>query len=45
MAKVIQLLEHLPYSQNLALAGFLLFRRVKMALAGITLDQEGLKNT
>jgi hypothetical protein len=38
-------LEHPPYSLDLAPADFFLFRKVKEALAGITLDQESLKNT
>ncbi len=44
VVKEIQLLEHLPYSLDLAPADFFLFRRVKEALAGIQLDQESLKN-
>jgi histone-lysine N-methyltransferase SETMAR len=43
-AKGIQVLEHPPYSPDLAPADFFLFRRAKKALAGITLDQESLKN-
>jgi histone-lysine N-methyltransferase SETMAR len=43
-AKGIQVLEHPPYSPDLAWADFFLFRRVKETLAGITLDQESLKN-
>jgi histone-lysine N-methyltransferase SETMAR len=42
-AKGIQLLQHPPYSPDLALADFFLFRRVKEALAGTTLDQDSLK--
>jgi hypothetical protein len=37
-AKWIQLFEHPPYSSDLALADFFLFKRVKEALVGITLD-------
>jgi histone-lysine N-methyltransferase SETMAR len=44
VAKGIQVLEHPPYSPDLAPADFFLFRKVKEALAGITLDQESLKN-
>jgi hypothetical protein len=36
-------LQHPPYSPDLALADFFLFRRVKEALAGTTLDQDSLK--
>ncbi len=43
-AKGIQVLEHPPYSLDLAPADFFLFRRVKEALAGIMSDQESLKN-
>ncbi len=41
-AKGIQVLEHLPYLPDLALADFFLFRKVKEALAGTTLDQDSL---
>ncbi len=41
--KGIQVLEHPPYFPNLTTADFFLSRRVKKALAGITLDQETLK--
>jgi hypothetical protein len=40
-AKGIQVLKHPPYSPDLAPADFFLFRKVKEALAGIMLDQEG----
>jgi hypothetical protein len=43
-AKGIQVLEHPPYSLDLAPADFFLFRRVKEALKGITVDQDSLKN-
>ncbi len=43
-AKGIQVLEHPTYLPDLAPADFFLFRKVKEALAGITLDQESLKN-
>jgi hypothetical protein len=43
-AKGIHVLEHPPYSPDLALVDFLLFRRVKEALTGITVDQDSLKN-
>jgi hypothetical protein len=36
-------LEHLPYSLDLAPADFFLFRRVKKVLVRTTLDQESLK--
>jgi histone-lysine N-methyltransferase SETMAR len=42
-AKGIQVLEHPPYSPDLAPADFFLFQRVKAALAGTTLDQDSLK--
>jgi histone-lysine N-methyltransferase SETMAR len=42
-AKGIKVLEHPPYSPDLASADFFLFRRVKEALAGTTLDQDSLK--
>ncbi len=42
-AKGIQVLEHPPYSPDLAPADFYLFRRVKEALAGTTLDQDSVK--
>jgi hypothetical protein len=42
-AKGIQLLVHPPNLRDLVLADFFLFRRVKEALAGITLDQESLR--
>ncbi len=42
-AKGILVLEHPPYSPDLAQADFFLFRKVKEALAGITLDQDSLK--
>jgi len=41
----LQLLEHPHYSPDLALADFFLFRRVKEELAGLSLDQQSLKNT
>jgi hypothetical protein len=44
-AKGIQLLEHLPYSLDLAPADFFLFRMWREAFADITFDQESLKNT
>jgi hypothetical protein len=43
-AKGIQLLEHLPYLPDLTPADFFLFKRVKEAMEGITMDQEKLKN-
>ncbi len=42
-AKGIQVLEHPPYSPDLAPADFFLFSRLKEALAGTTLDQDSLK--
>ncbi len=44
-AKGIQVLEHPPYSPDLAPADFFLFRKVKEALARTTLDQDSLKTT
>ncbi len=41
----IQRLEHPPYSLDLALADFFLFRRVKEELAGWSLDEGTLKKT
>jgi histone-lysine N-methyltransferase SETMAR len=38
VAKGIQVLEHPPYSPDLAPADFLVFRRLKEAMAGTTLD-------
>ncbi len=43
MAKGIQVLEHPPYSPDLAPADFFVFRRLKEAMAGTTLDQDSLK--
>ncbi len=43
-AKGIQVLKHLPYLPDFAPEDFFLFRRVKEALAGTTLDQDSLKN-
>jgi predicted acetyltransferase len=45
-AKEIQLLlhPHPPYSPDLALADFFLFRKVKEQLAGLHLTQENLKS-
>jgi histone-lysine N-methyltransferase SETMAR len=42
-AKGIQVLEHPPYLPDLAPTDFFLFRRVKEALVGTTLDQDSLK--
>ena len=44
-ANALQLLEHPPYSPDLAPANFFLFRRVEEDLAGISLNQHSLKNT
>ena len=40
----LQLLEFTPYSPDLDPADFFLFRRVKEELAGLSLDQQSLKN-
>ena len=42
-AKGIQLLEHPPYSPDLAPADFFLFLKLKMELAGLTLSKETFK--
>jgi hypothetical protein len=42
-AKGIQVWQHPPYSPDLALADFFLFRRVKKALTGTNLHQASLK--
>jgi hypothetical protein len=44
-ANQVQVLEHHPYSQDLALADFFLFRRVKEELAGVWLTPESLKKS
>jgi [histone H3]-lysine36 N-dimethyltransferase SETMAR len=44
-AKAFKVLEHPPYSPDLAPADFFLFRRVKEELSGLTLSQESLKKT
>ena len=44
-AKAFTVLEHPPYSPDLAPADFFLFRRVKEELSGLTLSQESLKKT
>ena len=44
-AKRFKLIEHPPYSPDLAPADFFLFPKVKMELAGMTLTQETFKNT
>ena len=44
-ANALQLLEHPPYSPDLAPADFFLFRKVKEDLAGLSLNQHSLKNT
>jgi histone-lysine N-methyltransferase SETMAR len=44
-ANKIQVLEHPPYSPDLAPADYFLFRRVKEELAGLRLTPETLKNT
>jgi hypothetical protein len=41
----IQLLPHPPYSPDLALADFFLFRRVKEELVGLSMDEDSLKKT
>jgi histone-lysine N-methyltransferase SETMAR len=43
-AHSVQRLEHPPYSPDLALADFFLFRKVKEELGGQSLDQETIKN-
>jgi len=44
-AHAIQLLDHPPYSPDLAPADFFLFKKVKEELAGLTLTQQSLKKT
>jgi hypothetical protein len=44
-ANQVQVLEHHPYSQDLASADFFLFRRVKEELAGVWLTPESLKKS
>ena len=44
-ARDIQLLEHAPYSPDLAPADFFLFPKVKEQLSGLTLTQDSLKTT
>jgi hypothetical protein len=44
-ANKIQVLEHQPYSPDLALVDYFLFRRVKEELAGLRLTPGTLKNT
>ncbi len=39
----VQLLQHLPYSRDLAPADFFLFPKVKKELAGLTLTRETFK--
>jgi histone-lysine N-methyltransferase SETMAR len=41
----VQVIRHPPYSPDLALADFFLFRRVKEKLTGLTLDQNTIKKT
>jgi histone-lysine N-methyltransferase SETMAR len=43
-ARCIQLLQHPPYSPDLAPADFFLFPKVKKELAGLTLTRETFKN-
>jgi hypothetical protein len=43
VARRFQIIEHLPYFPDLALADFFLFPTVKRELAGKTLTQETLK--
>jgi histone-lysine N-methyltransferase SETMAR len=43
--KGIQMIEHPPYSPDLAPADFFLFPKVKNELAGITMNQETFKKT
>jgi hypothetical protein len=42
-ARDVKLIEHPPYSPDLALADYFLFPRVKRELAGLTLTQETFK--
>jgi hypothetical protein len=43
-ARDIKLIEHLPYSPDLALADFFLFPKVKRGLASLTLTQDTFKS-
>ncbi len=42
-ARDIKLIEHLPYSPDLAPADYFLFPRVKRELEGLTLTQDSFK--
>ncbi len=42
-ARQFKVVEHLPYSPDLALANFFLFPKVKRELAGLTLTKETFK--
>jgi hypothetical protein len=44
-ANNVQVMEHPPYSPDLALVDYFLFRRVKEGMAGIRLTPEILKKT
>jgi histone-lysine N-methyltransferase SETMAR len=43
MARQIQVIQHLPFSPNLAPTDFFLFLKVKRELAGLTLNQKTFK--
>jgi histone-lysine N-methyltransferase SETMAR len=43
-ANAVQMLQHPPYSPDLAPADFFLFKRVKEELAGLSLSQHTIKN-
>jgi histone-lysine N-methyltransferase SETMAR len=44
-ARQVQMIDHPPYSPDLAPADFFLFPKLKMQLAGLTLTQDTFKNT
>jgi histone-lysine N-methyltransferase SETMAR len=44
-ARQVQMIEHPPYSPDLAPADFFLFPKLKMQLAGLTLTQNTFENT